>query len=421
MAKQIFRQAALDRLASPEQLDRPYRLVAAPVWMALGVAIGATLLAVGWAAFATAPVKVEGGGIVLPEAGLLEIVADVDGRIETLALAPGGDVVEGASIATFARADLARDLELAEAERADAAARLGQLRDFFDRTDALQRAAEDERLDTIRQSRGHAERRRQLLSEKIESLRGLVQRNIVIRDRLLDAEVELAEARERLATLDDEAKSIELDRLDRRNEYSLQVIDEQRKVERLAREADRLARELAEKQAATSPHAGRVVEVRVNRGDVVARGAALAILAPLGAGAAETLGVLYLPPAEGKRVAVGMAAEVEPSTVRPEEYGFIRAVVASVSAVPVSLAGMRSTLKNDELAAELAAGSAPFEVRVRFVRDPATPSGLAWSSSEGPPAPILAGTPLKARVIVERQRLIDLLAPGLGGLLSGDG
>ncbi|MEQ9125390.1 MAG: NHLP bacteriocin system secretion protein, partial [Alphaproteobacteria bacterium] len=355
MAKQIFRQAALDRLASPEQLDRPYRLVAAPVWMALGVAIGATLLAVGWAAFATAPVKVEGGGIVLPEAGLLEIVADVDGRIETLALAPGGDVVEGASIATFARADIARDLELAEAERADAAARLGQLRDFFDRTDALQRAAEDERLDTIRQSRGHAERRRQLLSEKIESLRGLVQRNIVIRDRLLDAEVELAEARERLATLDDEAKSIELDRLDRRNEYSLQVIDEQRKVERLAREADRLARELAEKQAATSPHAGRVVEVRVNRGDVVARGAALAILAPLGAGAAETLGVLYLPPAEGKRVAVGMAAEVEPSTVRPEEYGFIRAVVASVSAVPVSLAGMRSTLKNDELAAELAA------------------------------------------------------------------
>ena len=65
MAKQIFRQAALDRLASPEQLDRPYRLVSAPVWMGLAVAIGATFLAVGWAAFATAPVKVEGGTVFI--------------------------------------------------------------------------------------------------------------------------------------------------------------------------------------------------------------------------------------------------------------------------------------------------------------------------------------------------------------------
>lgn len=422
MAKQIFRQAALDRLSSPEQLDRPYRLVTAPIWLALAAAIGAVAVGVGWAVLASAPVKVEGGGIVLPEEGLLEIVAGAEGRIESLDLAPGQEVARGQTVATFSRSSLARDLAQAQAELADASSRLEELRAFFARTDELERLAEDERLGTIRQTQSFAQRRRQLMGAKIESLRKLVGRKIVIRDRLIDAELQLAEARERLAALDDEAKSIELSRLKRESEQRLSLIDEERKVERLTRQAEKLARELSEKQVATSPHAGRVVEVSVNRGDVVRVGATLATLAPVGEAAGRTLGVLYLSPADGKRVQAGMQVEAEPSTVRREEHGYIRAEVVRVSSVPVSLAGMRNTLKNDQLATELAGGSAPFEARIRFVRDPSTPSGLAWSSSKGPDAPILPGTPLKARVIVDRQPIVDFLAPGLSRLAApGDG
>jgi hypothetical protein len=35
MTRQIYRQAALDRLASPEQLDRPYKLVGSLGWLLL--------------------------------------------------------------------------------------------------------------------------------------------------------------------------------------------------------------------------------------------------------------------------------------------------------------------------------------------------------------------------------------------------
>ncbi len=413
MAKQIFRQAALDRLASPERLDRPYRLVSGSVWIALGAAVFAILFALAWSVVADAPVKVAGGGIVLPEEGLLEVVSDADGRIQTLVLRPGEIIREGDAVATFSRSDLSRELASAEAELTEARTRLAELRAFYRRSDDLERQAEDERLATIRQIQSASSRRRALLGEKIRSVRGLVERKIAIRDRLIEAELQLAEANERLASLDDEAKAINLARLRRENEQRLAIIDEERKVERLTREAAKLESELSEKRISLSPHTGRVVEVRVNRGDVVASGATLATLAPVDMDAGLTLGVLYLSPADGKRVRVGMPVEVEPSTVRSEEFGFILAEVTQVSPVPVTLSGMRNTLKNDQLAEELAAGSAPFEVRVRFKTDPATPSGLAWSSSRGPDAPVLPGTPLQAKVIVDRQPLIDLLIPGL--------
>lgn len=419
MAKQIFRQAALDRLASPERLDRPYRLVTAPVWLALAAIFGAILIVAVWSVFAEAPVKVAGSGIVLPEEGLLEIVADANGRIQTLSLSPGGVVAEGETIATFSRSDLSRDLIQARAELLEAKARLQELTAFFKSADALERAAEDERLATIRQIQSYAARRGTLMRQKIKSLKGLVARKIVIRDRLIDAELQLAEARERLASLDDEAKSIGLGRLKRQNEQKLSIIDEERKVQRLNRQAAKLEGELSEKRVSLSPHSGRVIEVRVNRGDVVSAGSTLATLVPKDLETGQILGVLYLAPADGKRIKVGMAVEVEPATVRAAEHGFILAEVVAVSPVPVSLAGMQNTLKNDQLAKELSGGSAPFEIKVRFQTDVNTASGLAWSSSKGPPAAVLPGTSLKAKVIVERKRLIDLLIPGASALADG--
>lgn len=418
MAKQIFRQAALDRLASPEQTDRPHRLVRTPIWLAFAAAAGAIAAVFAWTLFAEAPVKVEGRGIVLPEEGLLEIVSDVEGRVEALSLKAGDVVRQGDVVATFSRSSLARDLGDARAELADARTRLSELRAFYERTEELERQAEEERLGTIRQTQAFADRRRQLMAAKIKSVRNLVDRKIVIRDRLIDAELQLAEARERLAGLDDEAKSIVLARLRRQNEQGLAIIDEQRKIERLAREAAKLERELSERRVIESAHTGEVVEVRVNRGDVLSRGAPIATLAPLDGGD-RTLGVIYLAPADGKRVAVGMAVEAAPSTVRAEEHGAIVGEVIEVSSVPISLAGVRNTLKNDQLANELSAGSAPIEARIRFRRDPTTPSGLAWTSSRGPDRPVAPGTPLEAKVVVDRQRVIDLLAPGLGALVSG--
>lgn len=69
MARQIFRQEALDRLASPDLLDRPVRIVRPVGWIGLGILLTTALVALIWAATTTAPVKVTGLGVVQQVAG----------------------------------------------------------------------------------------------------------------------------------------------------------------------------------------------------------------------------------------------------------------------------------------------------------------------------------------------------------------
>ena len=56
--RQIYRQAALDRLASPERLDRPGRLVGGLGWPALALLVAAICAALVWVATARAPVRI---------------------------------------------------------------------------------------------------------------------------------------------------------------------------------------------------------------------------------------------------------------------------------------------------------------------------------------------------------------------------
>ena len=127
---------------------------------------------------------------------------------------------------------------------------------------------------------------------------------------------------------------------------------------------------------------------------------------------------MYVPPAEGKRVAEGMIAEIAPTTVEREVYGHIYGKVVSVAPLPATPEGMRRILQNDQLVEQLSVGGAPIEVRLDLRPDPATPSGFAWSASEGPTGGVNAGTLLEGKVIVEERPLLDLMLPGATATLS---
>ena len=63
--KPIFRQVALERLSSPEQLDQLMPLIALRGWVALLTLIGLVVLALAWSAFDTIPTQVTGRGILI--------------------------------------------------------------------------------------------------------------------------------------------------------------------------------------------------------------------------------------------------------------------------------------------------------------------------------------------------------------------
>ena len=416
--RQIFRQAALDRLASPEQVDRPLRVVGGQGWLALAVflfGLGGFLV---WVVSAEAPVKVQGRGIMIAAGGLDQIVANTQGRLKSLDIRPGDLVAAGQKVATFEQAELGRELETARAKLLDARQRYQQLSDFYRENDRREEALEADRVETIQQTRVLLLERLALLSKKHDGISRLLDRKIITDEELIAAQLELSDVRERLADLDDEEKAIAVRRQERLSKQQLQLLDEELEIKQHQRMAERLQARLDEQLNLVSPHTGRVVEVAVDSGEVVEPGRVLATIASVNDTDAPLTAFLYVNPSDGKRIRPGMPTEIIPTAFRPEEYGYMLGQVENVSELPVTLAGMRRVLKNDQLAQDLTQAGVPFEVRVSLLSDPDTPSGFRWSSSRGPDAEINAGMLLSARVIVNRVRLISLVIPQFDRVLA---
>jgi HlyD family secretion protein len=93
MTRQIFRKEALDRLASPEQLDQLMQLTSPRGWIALA-GLGLLLLtAVAWGLFGTIATTVEGQGFLLRSGGVAPMAAPHAGTV-TRVLAHAGEEVE---------------------------------------------------------------------------------------------------------------------------------------------------------------------------------------------------------------------------------------------------------------------------------------------------------------------------------------
>ncbi|MEL6478481.1 MAG: NHLP bacteriocin system secretion protein [Pseudomonadota bacterium] len=418
MARQIFRQAALDRMASPERTDRAVRLVGAPGWLILGAFVIAIGFGSVWAIATEAAVKVAASGLLIDRGGLVEVVASTDGQIETLEIRPGDLVAEGQVVAVLSRAELVRELTAAEAKLADAEERFTRLEGFNAEQSAREERTDTQRLATIAETRAVLEDRKALLEQKEADTRRLVERKVVLRDRLLDAQIAVSDVQERLSALDEEEMRLRLGRDERESERQLKMLDEKLGIEEQQRLIARLNSRLSEQRVVRSTHAGRVVELKLNPGDVIAPGSALATLAPA---ESDIVALLYVPPADGKRVEPGMLAEIAPTTVEREVYGHMLGEVIFVSPLPATPEGMRRVLQNDQLVSQLSQGGAPIEVRVALKTDAETATGYAWSASQGPARGIGAGALIDGKLVIDHTPLVDLVVPGASKMLGETG
>lgn len=122
--KRFFRQAALDRLASPDQLDRLLPVAERRGWFALALlgALGAALAV--WSLGAAIPVTVAGAGVLTAGAGqIVTLPATDDGRLNGFSVAPGDAVRRGQPLA-----DLTLETGAHAAQVAPAAGRVLELK-----------------------------------------------------------------------------------------------------------------------------------------------------------------------------------------------------------------------------------------------------------------------------------------------------
>lgn len=426
MDRRTFRDAALARLSTPDRLDQPVRITSAWGWAALTSLLILISTACVASCVIVAPETVHGDGVIMSPIGILEVPFPSSGRLAEISVRTGDHVKKGSVVARIEQPALRRALEEADKEHSDLVEERRSVASFQSQVAQAQDALDQQRRLGLQHSLELVRRRLGFLAERAAIDAELGNQHLITRTQIVDTKVAIGGAEEEFDTTQRRINEIALDATNAKIRNQRELLGLDLKIEAAARATSLAAARLQQAEEVMSPYDGEVVEIQHDVGELVQEGAALMTVLPAepvptskgDASPAPLLVMLFVPDTDGKKITAGMTAEITPSTVRREEYGFIVGRVKQVAAIPSTPEGMTHVLKNQRLAEALSAGGAPFAVELELIPNAATPSGYTWSSGPGPNIAISPGTLAHGDIWIRRLRLIEFAVPALHGLLG---
>jgi HlyD family secretion protein len=410
MPQQMYREAALERLSSPEQLDRLLQITSPRGWLAL-IALWALLAAViVWSILGSVLTKEEGQGILVAGDGLKLVVAPGAGRLTDIMVNVGERIEENQVVALINKHDIVEQLEEAQDKLGDLRSQDESLRAFETQEEMIQKNLAMDETAKLEATIAFANIRLEQLAVYKERIEEQVERGYMIEIDVhrVDEEIESVRAIKQQAELrvEELVAVTTRSKLDRDRAQLKRALA----IEELEGRITRLTSRLDLQSKVRSRFAGRVVEVRVAVQTAVAFGEPILVVEP--EGATELEAILYVSAVTGKNIKEGDEVQLQPSTVKREEYGSMKGIVRSISDVPTSKSAMLAHLSGDhdlvdKFVSEI---GLPLEMHVSLTRSN-TYSGYAWTTDLGPPATVSAGTLCSGSVTVDRQTPISLVIP----------
>jgi HlyD family secretion protein len=412
-SESIFRKVALERLSSPDQLDRLITLTSPIGWTSLVAIVVLICAAVIWSVVGRIPTRVEGAGILVTHGGqVFDAMAPAAGTL--MWVAPiGSEVAKGDVVARFDDTQVRQDLEHARAVLNEQTQDLEQLSQRIEADGAARERVDAQRRANLQAVITAAEQRHSFYSDEMQRQAPVVQQGFITRRFAQETQqrVDTAEQDGRQARND--LLRIDADELDAKGRDEQELHHQQEAVTAAHSKVEELQTQLDRATKVASPIDGQVTEIKADVGALITAGKPILSI--------ETAGkrlelVLYIPPDQGKHVVPDMPVRIEPAMFKKEEYGTLKGRVLSISQFPVSAEGMTAVLQNPQLVARFSAHGAPYAARVALAPDPATPSGYVWSAGQGPPGELSSGTTASAEITVREQAPITLVLPLLRGL-----
>jgi HlyD family secretion protein len=411
IAAKIFRQSALDRLSSPEQLDRLITLTKPRDWLAAVALVAVIALGIVWSVLGTVPVQVVGHGIMIATGGRVQDASSGgDGSLTSISALVGAVVTKGQVVALVDNRDLSQSMANAEAVVKERTAQYEALVEQAQADAAARAASLAARRKSLESRAGDADARVVILDAEVEKEAAMYERRLITWQVLNGSKQALAIARQEATEARSQIVQLDGDDIAARNVREQQLRASQNAIAEARRQSSSLALQMEQRLAVLAPIDGRVTEWKAAPGSRVSSGQPIVSIE---GGVTGTELILYLPPDQGKQVRVGMNVWVSPSTVKREEFGTLVGTVAEVSDFPSTPQAMMAVLQNDRLVQSFAPTGAPFASRVVLKRDSSTPSGYAWSNGKGPAATLSSGTVAEGDVTVETRRPISYVIPWL--------
>jgi HlyD family secretion protein len=410
MSSPIFRRAALERLSSPEELDQVVTISIGGAWAALTAILLMCAAAVVWAMTASLPTTATGSGMVAGTGGVLNVVSRGSGIVRSIDVAIGQHLDANQVVATIAQPVLTTRLRGLRDELQEVLVKHEQDRQ-------LKREETELRLEALARQRANLERsvaelaeQARLAAERVPAMEQLFARGLVTNQQVIAARQTLVELNGQSADRSAQLKQLDAQAFELRTQTA--ALDAATRLDIASRERQIAAAtgDLSLQETVVSPYAGDVVEIKVSAGSPVADGTPILSIQP---DAKDLEVVAYVSALQAKDIRAGMDARVSPSTVRREEYGYIRGTVTAVATYPSTAAAIMRNFQNEQLVQALTSAGPVTEVRIGLEQDPATISGFRWSSSAGPPIRISAGTIAVADIVTETRAPITLVVPVL--------
>jgi HlyD family secretion protein len=417
-SRSIFRNSALERLSSPDQLDRLVTVTSPIGWAALA-ALGLLLAAIiGWGVLGHIPTRLEGAGILVSRGGqVYDAMAPAGGTLAQVA-SIGAHVEKGDVVATLDDTEGGQDLRHARSVLAEQEELLAQLIKRLDDEIAARIKVDAQQRENLRAIIESTKQRQEFYSESLRTELPVVATGFITKRFVQDTRQQLDMAEQEGRRARNDLLRLDAEELDQKGRRDTDVWRQQQAVNAARRTVEELSIRIARGTRIVSPIVGHVTEVKASVGTVVPVGKPILSIETAGEGLEL---VMYVPPEHGKEIAPGMEVRIEPATVKKEEFGTLIGRVLTVSEFPISADGMMATLQNSQLVTRFSAHGAPYAARVSLAADPNSRSGYAWTSAKGPPVVLSSGTTATGEITVREQAPIALVLPLLRTQIGSGG
>lgn len=404
----LFRQSALDRLATPEQLDRALYTTTAKGWLAvLMLALIAAAVGV-WSVVGEISSFVPAQGIFLNRSGkIVDAVASSTGVLNEITVSVGDTVEKGSVVAIAVNKETVERYHTVMARVRERQAALNAFRKSEKEESAITDANVAKRRARLERLEASGRNSVEVARKRLADHQRLFEERVVTRVTVERSQQAFDRVQRQLFNTLRERDDLESAEVRRRNDSKARLSD----IKSQLRAAENQAKELStvlNAQHIVAPEGGTVTEIKAQIGSTLSPGRGVLSIST-GTGDLEVL--VYVSPADGKKVKPGMEVLVSPSTLRREVYGSIKGKVDNVSPFPVSLEGMVAVLENRDLAQIFSAAGPPHASRITLEPDPSTASGFAWTSPKAATEKLSSGTLATVEVKVDSQSPITMVIP----------
>lgn len=411
-APAFFRKAALEKLSTPEKLDQLIKITSLNAWIVLIMIASTITTAISWSFYGQVKTKINTMGIILG-GEVYDVVSTSQGQLLNLNVDIGDHVNAGDVIATIEQPDLILQIESAKAAVAERQYELKQLEVYGSQDSRIQGDIIDKQRKNINLQIQATQKSLSFHQQQLSIEKDLLSKGLITKPQVINREMQIEETLNSIKNL--EANLVQTNSQELNSEYS----HSQRRTliqQRIAQEKlrlDQMIETYEKRNSITSPHTGEVLEILSKSGVVVGPGTPLFKIKNSKTLDDKLKGVMYISSRDGKKIKVGMDALVVPSTVRPQEFGYMKGKITYVSEFPVTQQGLMTSMQNDQLVRSMLQMGAPFEVYVELEENPENFSGYEWTSASGPKINVNSGTSCSGKITIKEEAPITLVVPAL--------